>query len=91
MALIWIIEDDPSIGPGLLRMVETEGHTARLARSVAEAGALAGDPEVVLLDLGLPDGDGLDLCARVVEERERHGHLTRGGRGHRTDRHTNAR
>jgi DNA-binding response OmpR family regulator len=68
VALIWIIEDDPSIGPGLLRMVETEGHTARLARSVAEAGALAGDPEVVLLDLGLPDGDGLDLCARVVEE-----------------------
>ena len=68
MALIWIIEDDPSIGPGLLRMVETEGHTARLARSVAEAGALAGDPEVVLLDLGLPDGDGLDLCARVVAE-----------------------
>lgn len=65
MTVIWLVEDDPSIGPGLVRTLAAEGYGVQLARSVAEADALAGEPELLLLDLGLPDGDGLDLCRRL--------------------------
>ena len=65
MTVIWLVEDDPSIGPGLVRTLEAEGHGVQLARSVAEADALTGEPDLLLLDLGLPDGDGLDLCRRL--------------------------
>jgi len=65
MTVIWLVEDDPSIGPGLVRTLAVEGYGVQLARSVAEADALAGEPELLLLDLGLPDGDGLDLCRRL--------------------------
>jgi DNA-binding response OmpR family regulator len=67
MTVIWLVEDDPSIGPGLVRTLAAEGYAVQLARSVAEADALAGEPELLLLDLGLPDGDGLDLCRRLSE------------------------
>jgi DNA-binding response OmpR family regulator len=65
VTVIWLVEDDPSIGPGLVRTLEAEGHGVALARSVAEAEALQGEPDLLLLDLGLPDGDGLDLCRRL--------------------------
>ncbi len=65
LATIWLVEDDPSIGPGLVRTLEAEGHDVDWARSVAEAQALVGEPELLLLDLGLPDGDGIDLCRNL--------------------------
>lgn len=67
MTVIWLVEDDPSIGPGLVRTLEAEGHDVAWAASVAEADALVGDPDLLLLDLGLPDGDGLDVCRRLSE------------------------
>lgn len=67
MTLIWLVEDDPSIGPGLVRTLEAEGHEVAWARTVAEAHALVGDPALLLVDLGLPDGDGLDVCRRLSE------------------------
>jgi DNA-binding response OmpR family regulator len=66
VTLIWLVEDDPSIGPGLVRTLEAEGHEVAWAASVAGAEALAGRPDLMLLDLGLPDGDGLDLCRRLT-------------------------
>jgi DNA-binding response OmpR family regulator len=66
VTVIWLVEDDPSIGPGLVRTLEAEGHVVEWAASVAEAEALDGDPNLLLLDLGLPDGDGLDLCRRLT-------------------------
>lgn len=67
MTVIWLVEDDPSIGPGLVRTLEAEGHDVEWAASVTEADALVGDPDLLLLDLGLPDGDGLDVCRRLSE------------------------
>jgi DNA-binding response OmpR family regulator len=71
MTLLWLVEDDPSIGPGLVRTLEAEGHRVAWAQSVAEAEALVGDPDMILLDLGLPDGDGLDLCQRLSRRHPR--------------------
>jgi DNA-binding response OmpR family regulator len=65
VATIWLVEDDPSIGPGLVRTLEAEGHTVVLSRSAAEVFALDGEPDLLLLDLGLPDADGLDVLGRL--------------------------
>ena len=62
-----MIEDDLSIGTGLVRALEGQGHTVTLARTLADARALDGEPDLVLLDLGLPDGDGTELCPDLVQ------------------------
>jgi DNA-binding response OmpR family regulator len=67
VALIWLVEDDASIGSGLTRTLEAEGHQVAWAEDVARADALVGTPDLLLLDLGLPDGDGLDVCRRLSE------------------------
>jgi len=65
MTLTWLVEDDPSIGASLVRTLQAEGYAVEWARTVAEAEMLPGSPDLLLLDLGLPDGDGLDLCRRL--------------------------
>jgi DNA-binding response OmpR family regulator len=71
LTLIWLVEDDPSIGPGLARTLTAEGHDVAWARTAGEARALVGDPDLLLLDLGLPDGDGLDLCRTLSDRHPR--------------------
>jgi DNA-binding response OmpR family regulator len=66
VARIFVIEDDESIGAGLLRTLIAEGHTVEWAASAASARELSGEPAVVLLDLGLPDADGLDVCREIL-------------------------
>lgn len=68
MATVWIIEDDALIGQGLHRTLDAEGHVVALAPSLQSARALVGTPDVVLLDLGLPDGDGVELCRQLVAD-----------------------
>ncbi len=68
--LTLIVEDDEVIGDGLLRALSSQGHRAELAPSGASAlaAARALQPGLVLLDLGLPDIDGLALCRRLRQE-----------------------
>ena len=64
---ILIIEDDERIGSTLLRALNSSGYAARWERT-GENGVSAAreqSPDLVLLDLGLPDGDGLDVCRRL--------------------------
>jgi DNA-binding response OmpR family regulator len=61
-----IVEDDPSIGSSLERALRNAGYACTLAASVADARSVDTAPDLVLLDLGLPDGDGLDLARDLV-------------------------
>ena len=62
-----IVEDDAAIARGLCGALATEGYHASVAPTAAAAIELARTerPALVLLDLGLPDGDGIDLCRRL--------------------------
>ena len=63
---VLIVEDDDSIAEPLARGLERENLQPRRVATGAEA--LAALPaEVVLLDLGLPDMDGRDVCRAVRE------------------------
>lgn len=66
-AQILVVEDDEYIGRNVHAALTVQGYDSRLARSTAEAEAAveARVPDVVLLDLGLPDGDGIDLARRL--------------------------
>lgn len=61
---VLIVEDDPGIAGSLGRGLTRAGYTTRTASTVREALA-AEDHDVVLLDLGLPDGDGVELCVKL--------------------------
>jgi DNA-binding response OmpR family regulator len=64
---ILVVEDDATIGSGLVAALEANGYTVAWAKSGGD-GMLACDaaiPDLVLLDLGLPDLDGTEVCRRV--------------------------
>ena len=63
---VLIIEDDPGIAGSLRRGLTRAGYTAVNVSTAAEALA-AEASDVVLLDLGLPDRDGTELCATLRE------------------------
>ncbi len=63
---ILIVEDDDRVAAALSAFLRKRGYATEVAPTGAEAlGAIGSDTEVVLLDLGLPDIDGIDLCRRI--------------------------
>jgi DNA-binding response OmpR family regulator len=67
MTSILVIEDDPSIRTALDRGLSERGHHVQTAASgIAGLEAVLGDrPDLVLLDLGLPDVDGLTVIGMI--------------------------
>ncbi|GIL33958.1 DNA-binding response regulator [Phycicoccus sp. DTK01] len=67
-----VIEDDPSIRSSLVRSLGDRGHAVSSARAGLDGlqQALADDPDVVLLDLGLPDLDGHSLLTMLRAVRQ---------------------
>src|ERR1700693_6199870 len=61
---VLIVEDEDSIAEPLAEGLRREGFDVVRAATGAEA-LTAGDADVVLLDLRLPDMDGLDVCRRI--------------------------
>ena len=67
MTDVLVVEDDPGIGAALVRGLEREGYATRWVTTAAQA-SRAKPADVVILDLGLPDGDGLDRCRRLHDD-----------------------
>lgn len=70
---ILIVEDDPGISSGLLLTLKAAGHAADVCDTLALArAALAVERfDAILLDLGLPDGDGVTLLKFIRATRNR--------------------
>lgn len=72
MADILIIDDDPQIRDVLRIALKQAGHGVTEAGDGAEGLAKAknGKADLIVLDIGLPEMDGLELCRRLRTERE---------------------
>jgi DNA-binding response OmpR family regulator len=70
MAAVLLAEDDPSISEPLARALRREGYEVSVRDEGAEALrlVLAGGIDLVVLDLGLPTMDGLEVCRRLRAE-----------------------
>jgi DNA-binding NtrC family response regulator len=66
-ATVLIVDDQPTIRKSLRHLLERKGYRACEADSGTTAiqTAQAEEPEVILLDLRLPDGDGLEILERL--------------------------
>jgi two-component system, OmpR family, KDP operon response regulator KdpE len=64
---ILVVEDTPAIGRALRAALEARGYHVVVAMT-GESGidaAAVNDPAAIILDLGLPDMDGAEVCRRV--------------------------
>ena len=64
---ILLVEDEPSITAPLTEALDRDGFDTEIAGTAAAALQLAatGRPDLVLLDLTLPDGSGFDVCREL--------------------------
>lgn len=63
MAHILLVEDDSALRGALTELFEREGYRVTAASDGASArAAFSGDVDLIVLDVGLPDGDGVALC-----------------------------
>src|SRR5919106_2941536 len=64
---VLIVDDEAGVRFGLRDFLETKGYAVEEAEScdAAEAACRAGDPDVILLDYLLPDGNALELLPRL--------------------------
>ncbi len=70
MIRILLIEDDDRIARSAVQGLSEAGFAVRHLASAAEGSAagLTGDSDLIVLDLGLPDADGLEVLARWREQ-----------------------
>ena len=70
MARVLVVEDDAAIAEPLVRALGREGHEVASVRTGEEALARLAESraDLVVLDIGLPGIDGLEVCRRIVLE-----------------------
>lgn len=74
--MVLVVEDDSIIAEGLKLALTGEGMEVTLASSVAEAFAALDSEDVgkkidfCLLDMTLPDGNGMEICTKIRETSE---------------------
>jgi two-component system KDP operon response regulator KdpE len=66
---VLVIDDEPQIRRALKTILTEKGFKVSLAGRGEEGLALAAanEPDLIILDLGLPDMDGIEVCARLRE------------------------
>src|SRR6185295_10073293 len=63
---ILVIEDERSIADAILYALETEGFSCQWVQTLQEARqALKEMPDLIVLDVGLPDGNGFEFCREI--------------------------
>ena len=69
-ARVLVVDDDPEIVTFLATLLELEGIESQVATSAAAALAILQHalPNLVLLDIAMPDRDGLDLCRALKKD-----------------------
>jgi DNA-binding NarL/FixJ family response regulator len=67
MTRVMIVDDHPIVLSGLSALIESENELELVAaaRTAAEARAVTTEPDVAVVDLELPDGDGIELGATL--------------------------
>lgn len=70
MPTVLVVEDDDRIAAPLIRTLEREGYAVeRLDHGLPALDRVSrGDIDLLLLDLGLPDEDGVEICRRARED-----------------------
>lgn len=67
---VLVIEDDQSVRVLVRAVLEKNGNTVSQAENAADGQELAFNNEydIIILDLGLPDGDGFEICKNIRDE-----------------------
>ena len=67
MSQILIVEDEPRIAAFIAKGLKAAGYTPVVEASglLAVARAVAGEPDLIVLDVGLPDIDGFEVLSRI--------------------------
>lgn len=66
-AQILVVEDDDAVGKLITTTLEMENYQFRLAKTAKQGimAVLSYNPDVMLLDLGLPDMDGMEVITKI--------------------------
>ncbi len=65
MKKIMLVEDDVKLNSSLVTALETEGYEVDSAFTIEEAEEKYSGAELLILDVMLPDGNGMDLCKKI--------------------------
>ncbi len=65
---VLIVEDDPIIARALVRALQLKGESHRLLTHFSQAASSKGPFKGAIIDLHLPDGNGLDLYVHLVRQ-----------------------
>ena len=77
---VLVVDDNVAAARILEMLIQASGHTVRLAHtgSTALATALKYRPDVMLVDIGLPEIDGFEVARRIRQQPETAGNRARG-------------
>jgi DNA-binding NarL/FixJ family response regulator len=67
-----VVDDHKIIADGLERLIDESGTACVIGKAYSVAGCMEllknKQPEVLMLDISMPDGNGIDLCLKIKKE-----------------------
>lgn len=67
MAVILVLDDDDTLRKNIALSLETEGYQVLTAATIADAERFSNQADLLLLDVMVPDGDGVEFCRKFRE------------------------